>query len=183
MVARAADEFRELPAIRDDQVSLSYSELAARADRFGAALVESGLEPGDRVATGASTAPTGWWRSSASSRPAASWFRSTRGSRDREAAELLARSRARVLVTVTDFLGTDYVSLLEGAGTPLPDLATTVIVRGAGSGRSTLSWGDFVDGADAESWMKWHAGAPRSTPTTRRTSSSPRAPPECPKAS
>ena len=37
-----------------------------------------------------------------------------------EAADLLSRSRAKVLVTVTDFLDTDYVALLASAGTPLP---------------------------------------------------------------
>ena len=33
-----------------------------------------------------------------------------------EAVDILARSQARVLVTVTDFLGTDYVAMLEGHG-------------------------------------------------------------------
>jgi acyl-CoA synthetase (AMP-forming)/AMP-acid ligase II len=43
-----------------------------------------------------------------------------------EAADILRRSRAKVLVTVADFLGTDYVGMLEGAD--LPDLGTTVML-------------------------------------------------------
>ena len=37
-----------------------------------------------------------------------------------EAADLLARSRARALVTVTDFLGTDYVDMLRSTATGSP---------------------------------------------------------------
>ena len=40
-----------------------------------------------------------------------------------EAAEHPGRSGAKVLVTVTDFLGTDYVAMLEATGVDLPDLA------------------------------------------------------------
>ncbi len=41
-----------------------------------------------------------------------------------------ARSRARLLVTVTDFLGTDYVAMLRATGLELPDLETIVVARG-----------------------------------------------------
>src|ERR1700722_12339846 len=129
MVARAADNFGELLAIRDDTTSMTYAQLAGAADSFGAALVESGIEPGDRV---------GIWCFNC-----ADWVVAVLGTfapagvlvplntrfKGPEAAELLARSRAKVLVTVTDFLDTDYIALLEGAGTPLPDLDTTVVVR------------------------------------------------------
>ena len=47
-----------------------------------------------------------------------------------EAADILRRSRARVLVTVTDFLGTDYVAMLRATGADLPDLETVVVARG-----------------------------------------------------
>jgi acyl-CoA synthetase (AMP-forming)/AMP-acid ligase II len=45
-----------------------------------------------------------------------------------EAADILARSHARALVTVHDFLGTDYVAMLQGFD--LPDLERTVFVDG-----------------------------------------------------
>ena len=60
------------------------------------------------------------------------------GAKGAEAAVVLSRSAARVLVTVTDFLGTDYVTMLEVAGTPLPALQTIVVAKGKASG-SALS--------------------------------------------
>src|SRR5690606_1219062 len=60
-----------------------------------------------------------------------------------EAADILGRSRARVLVTVTDFLGTDYVEMLRATGTDLPDLDTVVVARGP-AGDGTEAWGDFL---------------------------------------
>ena len=125
-------------------------ELAAAADRFGAALVESGVEPGDRVAIWCFNcadwvvAVLGIFAAGGVLVPVNTRFKGP------EAADLLARSRAKVLVTVTDFLDTDYVALLEGAGTPLPDLATTVVVRGPVPD-GALSWGDFMGRAGPES--------------------------------
>ena len=52
---------------------------------------------------------------------------------------ILARSGARVLVTVTDFLGTDYVAMLEAAGTPLPDLGRSSWPRAVATG-AAVSW-------------------------------------------
>jgi acyl-CoA synthetase (AMP-forming)/AMP-acid ligase II len=60
-----------------------------------------------------------------------------------EAAVVLERSGARVLVTVTDFLGTDYVAMLGDTGTPLPALQTIVIAKGNADG-SAQSWRDFT---------------------------------------
>ena len=57
--------------------------------------------------------------------------------------EILRRSRAGVLVTVTDFLETDYVSMLRSAGLELPDLTTTVVARGRAAG-DTEPWADFL---------------------------------------
>ncbi len=48
----------------------------------------------------------------------------------REAADLLARSRIRALVTVTDFVGTDYLAMLAATGIELPDLETVVVAAG-----------------------------------------------------
>jgi acyl-CoA synthetase (AMP-forming)/AMP-acid ligase II len=66
--------------------------------------------------------------------------------RGREAADILARSRARLLVTVTDFLGTDYTALLDSAGVELPDLRTVVVSRGAPTGRGHR-WAEFLAAA------------------------------------
>jgi non-ribosomal peptide synthetase component E (peptide arylation enzyme) len=50
MLAGTAGRFGDLVAIRDGGTELTYAQLAQAADEFGAALVESGLEPGERIA-------------------------------------------------------------------------------------------------------------------------------------
>ena len=46
-----------------------------------------------------------------------------------------------MLVTVTDFLGTDYVAMLEDTRRPpLPALETIVVARGPATGRAVESW-------------------------------------------
>ena len=64
-----------------------------------------------------------------------------------EAADILSRSRARALVTVTDFLGTDYVAMLRGADVELPELQTVVVAQG-GTPRGSEPWGGFLGRAD-----------------------------------
>jgi HIP---CoA ligase len=49
-----------------------------------------------------------------------------------EAAEILTRSRARLLFTVEGFLGNDYVTMLRAAGRP-PTLEHIVLLRDAGT--------------------------------------------------
>jgi acyl-CoA synthetase (AMP-forming)/AMP-acid ligase II len=150
MVAGAAEGFGALPAVRDDRTSLSYAQLAWAADRFGAALVESGVDPGDRVGIWCFNcadwvvAVLGIFAAGGVLVPVNTRFKGP------EAADLLARGHAKVLVTVTDFLDTNYVALLASAGTPLPDLATTVVVRGRVPD-GTLSGEDFLTRATRES--------------------------------
>jgi acyl-CoA synthetase (AMP-forming)/AMP-acid ligase II len=66
-----------------------------------------------------------------------------------EAADILKRSRARLLVTVADFLGADYLTMLDGAGTELPDLGTRVVIRGS-IPDGAISWPEFVARATPE---------------------------------
>jgi len=143
MIDDAADRFGSKPALVDGEIRLTYKELAERAGLFGAALVTSGIEPGDRVAIWAFNsaewviAVLGLLKAGAVLVPVNTRFKGS------EAADILSRSRAKLLVTVTDFLGTDYVAMLEDTGIDLPDLATVVIARGAAV-RGTDSWGDFL---------------------------------------
>ena len=50
LVERASREFGASEAISDGDVSLDFAELGRRIDRASAALVASGISPGDRVA-------------------------------------------------------------------------------------------------------------------------------------
>jgi HIP---CoA ligase len=147
--AAAALRFGARLAIEDGTTRLTYAELADEARAFGAALVASGIEPGDRVAVWAFNcsewvvALLGLSQAGAVLVPINTRFKGA------EAADLLARGRVRLLVTVTDFLGSDYVAMLRATGIDLPELETIVVARGP-----------VPDGA--ESWEAFKARATRS---------------------
>ncbi len=182
IVASAVERFGDRPAVVEDGSRITYAELADRARAFGSALVASGVERGDRVAVWAFNctewivAFLGLSGAGAVLVPVNTRFKGT------EAADILARSRARVLVTVTDFLGTDYVAMLTTAGTELPDLETVLVARGPVPG-GTVGWEAFVarDTPDGRAEVATAVGRRRPRPT-RATSSSPPGPPGRPRA-
>ena len=157
LAAAAAERFGPRLAVADGDTRLSYAELHEEARTFGAALVASGIEPGDRVAIWAFNsaewvvAVLGLLQAGAVLAPVNTRFKGL------EAADILARSHARALVTVTDFLGTDYVAMLGATGVELPDLRTIVVARGPmpseGSdtdrGRDLVPWDGFLARATA----------------------------------
>jgi HIP---CoA ligase len=142
LTAAAAERFGDQPAVVDGDIRLSYAELFEEARTFGAAFVASGIQPGDRVSIWAFNsvewvvAALGLWQAGAVLVPINTRFKGT------EAAEILARSRARALITVTDFLDTDYLAMLRAAGVDLPDLRTVVVARGKAPD-GTESWAGF----------------------------------------
>jgi acyl-CoA synthetase (AMP-forming)/AMP-acid ligase II len=143
MLAGTASRLGDLVAIRDGGTELTYAQLAQAADEFGAALVESGLEPGERVAIWCFNcvewvvAVLGVFAAGGVLVPVNTRFKGP------EAADVLARSRARLLVTVTDFLDTDYVAMLERTGADLPELRTVVVARGPAGG-DAVEWKQFL---------------------------------------
>ncbi len=146
MLRGTEDRFADVLAIRDGDVALSYGELAAAAHTFGAALVESGVEPGDRVAIWCCNcvewvvAVLGIFSAGAVLVPINTRFKGT------EAADMLVRAKVRLLVAVTNFLDTDYVAMLAATGTPLPALETIVVAKGP-VGEGAISWADFLQRA------------------------------------
>ncbi|MHB8463709.1 MAG: FadD3 family acyl-CoA ligase [Acidimicrobiales bacterium] len=146
MTAAAAERFGGTLAIVDGSTRLSYQALADRARTFGSALVASGVRPGDRVAIWAFNsaewvvAVLGLFEAGAVLVPVNTRFKGV------EAADILARSAAKVLVTVTDFLGTDYVAMLRTSGVDLPALETIVVARGEARD-GTSPWSTFLDRA------------------------------------
>jgi acyl-CoA synthetase (AMP-forming)/AMP-acid ligase II len=148
LTREAAERFGDGPAVRDGATTLSYRELFDASRSFGAALVASGVRRGDRVAIWAFNsaewivACLGLGQAGAVLVPINTRFKGP------EAAEILSRSGARVLVTVTDFLGADYLAMLHSAGVPLPHLATVVVARGAVPD-GAQSWSAFAERADA----------------------------------
>jgi HIP---CoA ligase len=122
--------YRDLEALVDGDIRLTYGELGARVDEAARAHMAWGLAKGDRFSV---WAPNIWeWpivalgghKAGALLVPINTRFKG------REAAYVLRKSRAKVLFTVTDFLGADYVSILRSAGEELPDLEQIVVLRG-----------------------------------------------------
>jgi acyl-CoA synthetase (AMP-forming)/AMP-acid ligase II len=130
LTAAAAERFGDLVAVVDGDVELTYAQLLDEARTFGAGLAAVGVEPGDRVAIWAPNsarwivALLGLFQAGAVLVPVNTRFKGP------EAAPLLERTGAKVLVTVTDFLGTDHLALLAEAEADLPDLQTRVVVDG-----------------------------------------------------
>ncbi|MDP1858360.1 MAG: AMP-binding protein, partial [Gemmatimonadaceae bacterium] len=111
-------------AVVDGNTTFTYAQLDEAARTFGAALVANDIAVGDRVAIWAPNSANwivaflGLELAGAALVPVNTRFKGG------EAADILRRSSARALVTVTDFLGTDYLAMLDGAS--LPDLALRI---------------------------------------------------------
>jgi acyl-CoA synthetase (AMP-forming)/AMP-acid ligase II len=146
LIADAADRVGDQLAIADGETRLTYGALLDESRTFGAALVASGIDPGDRVAIWAPNraewvvAFLGLSLAGAVLVPVNTRFKGA------EAVEVLGRSGARLLVTVTDFLGTDYLAMLEETGAELPALETIVVIDGPVPDRAE-SWAAFRDRA------------------------------------
>ncbi|HTM23027.1 MAG TPA: FadD3 family acyl-CoA ligase, partial [Kofleriaceae bacterium] len=149
VLARALAERPDAPAVIDGDVRLSVGDLAARVARAALALCASGVAPGDAVAI---WAPNSWrWMVAALAVHEVGGVLvpiNTRYKGD-EAAHLLGRSRARLLFTVGDFLGADYVGMLAGRDADLPELDTVVVMSGRIGGRA-IGWDGFHTRADDE---------------------------------
>jgi HIP---CoA ligase len=149
MLAASGDSYGDLPAIDDGDVTLTYSELIAASRTFSAALVDSGIEPGDRVSIWMPNgipwviSVLGLFQAGAVLVPINTRFKGA------EAAVILSRSRAKALVTVTDFLGADYLAMLTAAGVDLPDLTTTIVARGTVAA-GAQSWDAFLARANPQ---------------------------------
>ncbi|RIL05254.1 MAG: fatty acid--CoA ligase [Proteobacteria bacterium] len=146
LVGAAGARFASRVAIEDGDARLSFAALAAATRRAARAFLAAGVAPGDRVAI---WAPNVWeWVVAATGLQSAGAVLVPLNTRfkGREAGYVLRKSRARVLVTVGDFLGARYVESL--ADEALPDLARIVLLRGEASGSRVQSWDAFLaDGA------------------------------------
>ncbi|MEZ5264003.1 MAG: AMP-binding protein [Acidimicrobiales bacterium] len=120
----------DVEAMVDGEVRLTYQQLTDAIDEQAAALVASGIRPGDAVAL---WAPNIWeWTVSAFATFRAGGVLVPINTRFKggEAAFVLQKSKAKLLLTVNGFLGTDYPALLAAARADLPDLREIVILRG-----------------------------------------------------
>jgi acyl-CoA synthetase (AMP-forming)/AMP-acid ligase II len=139
---RAATRFGDAEGLVDGDLRLSFDELIEEGDRVAGALVSTGIEPGDRIGIWAPNiaewvfAALGAHRCGAVVVPLNTRFKGD------EAAYILRTAGARMLFTVTDFLGTNYVELLRSAER-VPSLEEVVVLRGAVA-PDTTSFDEFT---------------------------------------
>jgi acyl-CoA synthetase (AMP-forming)/AMP-acid ligase II len=122
----------------EDGAKLTYADLQKSAIAAAKAFIAYGLKKGDRISIWAPNSPA--------------WIIVTLGAqlaggvlvplntrlKGREASYILNRSGARLLFTVTNFLNTDYPSLLKSES--LPTLEKVILLQGEGAD----SWNAFL---------------------------------------
>jgi acyl-CoA synthetase (AMP-forming)/AMP-acid ligase II len=153
LVQRAAERFGEREAMVDADVRLSFAEFASEVERAARALLASGVERGERVAIWAPNVYE--WAVAALATHTVGGVVIPLNTRFKgpEAGYVLGAAGAQRLFTVTDFLDTNYVRLLDGepAAAALRDI---VVLRGAVPDGCT-AWTDFLaragsSGADTD---------------------------------
>lgn len=142
VIRRAAASFPQRAAIVDGGRSLTYAALEGAAEGVARALIALGVQAGERVAIWAPNraewivAACGIHMAGAVMVPLNTRMKGA------EANDILARSGARMLFSIGDFLGQYYPALLD-AGRPAS--LQRVVVLGAGVPRDgELAWDDFL---------------------------------------
>ena len=139
----AAKEFAAIDGIVDGDIRLTFAEVGEQVLDVAGAFVAAGLQPGERVAVWAPNMAE--WVLGAMGALSAGAILVPLNTRYKgmEAADILQRSKATILLTVSGFLGNDYVTMLNASGAELPDLRTTIVLRGDAP-TGTIAWADFV---------------------------------------
>jgi acyl-CoA synthetase (AMP-forming)/AMP-acid ligase II len=140
-------------AIVDGDLRWTWAEVGEQVEWAAASYLAAGIEPGDRVAIWAPNcaewvvALLGLQSAGAMLVPLNTRYKGA------EAADILARSRARVLVTVDGFLDHHYVAMLDGHH--LPHLERMVVLRSEPDALPTTTlpatverWEDFLTAGD-----------------------------------
>jgi acyl-CoA synthetase (AMP-forming)/AMP-acid ligase II len=158
LVASAAERFGDGEAVVDGDVRVSFTQLHEDARLVSGAIIQAGIEPGDRIAVWAPNS-YGWMLAALGAVSAGAVLVpiNTRF-KGREAGFVLEKSRARILFTVGEFLDTSYVDHLRSAmGGPgsarpvegLPSLERIVLLDGSHR-NAAQDWGQFIDGAQPD---------------------------------
>lgn len=154
LIRRTAAEYGDdIFLVEEDGRSLTFRVLEARVEEAARAFIAGGVGLGDRVAIWAPNCG-GWIVAACAAQmigavmvPINTRFRGG------EAGYILAKSGAKALCTVAEFLGNDYVGLLQAAmggpaeGRPvkdLPALTTILLLEGEPPRKDTVAWADFL---------------------------------------
>lgn len=144
MVLSAADRFGDAEAVVDGPLRLSFVDVADRVRRAAGAFAELGIAKGDRVALWAPnsaawiTAAFGVMTAGGVLVPVNTRFKSD------EAADVVARSGAKLVLVQRGFLGGEYA--LDGLEVPVLDVASGFLEAGTPFEREPAEWlaGDDV---------------------------------------
>ena len=134
-----------MAAIAGPEGTLNYAELYSATRAVTRAAIAAGLRAGERAAIWAPNSTR--WIVTALGLLAAGATLVPVGTRLRgpEAADMLARSRSRLLFTVSRFVGMDYPGMLAESGRALPDLERIVLLDDANAADTTGSWAAFLE--------------------------------------
>jgi acyl-CoA synthetase (AMP-forming)/AMP-acid ligase II len=160
VVKAAAAAHGDRVAITDGGVNLSFNELDALRVRSARAFVAAGVEKGDRIAIWAPNIYQ--WIIAAIGAQSVGGVLVPLNTRLKgaEAAYILRASGAKLLFTVSDFLGVCYPEELRGE--ELPDLQQCVML--SGESEEAITWDAFLAGGEAVTEDEVAQRADRLTP-------------------
>lgn len=141
VVRSAADRFPDMQAVVEGSRRPTFSEVAESVECLERSLMASGVEVGDRVAVWAPNSLDWILISFAVYGVGGVLVPINTRFKGEEAGEVLRTAEVGVLFTVTDFLDTNYVQLLEGVE-GLGGLREIVVMSGDVPD-DTTSWSDF----------------------------------------
>ena len=146
LIEYSATTYGSDQALVDSDFQLSFIELRDEIYKSANALIETGLKPGDRIGI---WAPNTWeWVIAALGVHVAGGTLVPINTRfkGKEASYVITKADVSLLFTVTDFLETNYVKLLEGTDAE-KKLQEIIILKGTADTKTT-SFNDFLSRAN-----------------------------------
>ncbi len=162
LLAAAAAEVGDLEALVDGAERWTFGRLAAEVRRCAAAMIASGVEPGDRVSVWAPNGRRFVVAALAAVSVGAVLVPINTRYKGEEATWILRKSRTRLLLVDDGFLGTDYLALLRAAAAPeqpagmgppvpgLPDLRE-IVTLGERAAAGATAFEDYLKGGNGVS--------------------------------
>lgn len=148
MALHSAERFGSAPAIVDGDTTMSFEEVGNEMLTVARALLARGVEPGDRVVLWAPNSAR-WITSALGILAAGAWLvpMNTRF-KGTEAAFVLRKTGARLLMCANGFLGAESVQMVRDADPELAKSLDIVILAGTAPD-GAVGWEAFLAGADA----------------------------------
>jgi acyl-CoA synthetase (AMP-forming)/AMP-acid ligase II len=145
LVQQAALRFSKHTAIEEEDQVISYEELDEIRQQWAAAFIAAGVQHGDRIAIWAPNVREWIYAAIGAHSVGAMIVPVNTRMKGAEAGYVLRASGAKILCTVSGFLGFDYPSMLKDE--ELPGLAAIVMLRGQSipvKQIACVSWQEFL---------------------------------------